>query len=167
MWKDLQTTTKRWYGLAHDFQYVRKRVLVTDYFFFFQAEDGIRDYKVTGVQTCALPISRPLLGMFITDEQVLVLAIELLYIVLWSGLLLGCFIALSSIMRASGDVVIPTAITITVLAVLELPMAWWLSRGFGLMGIWMALPLSYTLTLCLQTAYYKLVWKKRPIRRMV
>src|SRR2546426_8407801 len=27
-------------------------------FFFFQAEDGIRDYKVTGVQTCALPISR-------------------------------------------------------------------------------------------------------------
>src|SRR6266850_1504634 len=26
-------------------------------YFFFQAEDGIRDYKVTGVQTCALPIS--------------------------------------------------------------------------------------------------------------
>src|SRR2546426_6370696 len=26
--------------------------------FFFQAEDGIRDYKVTGVQTCALPIFR-------------------------------------------------------------------------------------------------------------
>src|SRR2546426_7828490 len=32
------------------------RTLVV-YFFFFQAEDGIRDYKVTGVQTCALPIS--------------------------------------------------------------------------------------------------------------
>src|SRR5256885_9819266 len=29
---------------------------VTEFFFFFQAEDGIRDYKVTGVQTCALPI---------------------------------------------------------------------------------------------------------------
>src|SRR2546425_9307317 len=27
-------------------------------FFFFQAEDGIRDKLVTGVQTCALPISR-------------------------------------------------------------------------------------------------------------
>src|SRR5205807_7379220 len=25
-------------------------------YYFFQAEDGIRDYKVTGVQTCALPI---------------------------------------------------------------------------------------------------------------
>src|SRR5207248_3971991 len=27
------------------------------FFFFFQAEDGIRDRTVTGVQTCALPIS--------------------------------------------------------------------------------------------------------------
>src|SRR5699024_11427128 len=34
-------------------------VLVSDvfFFFFFQAEDGIRDRNVTGVQTCALPIS--------------------------------------------------------------------------------------------------------------
>ena len=29
------------------------------FFFFFQAEDGIRDWSVTGVQTCALPISLP------------------------------------------------------------------------------------------------------------
>src|SRR6266511_3968340 len=28
------------------------------FFFFFQAEDGIRDFHVTGVQTCALPIAR-------------------------------------------------------------------------------------------------------------
>src|SRR5437762_5473151 len=31
--------------------------LVYFFFFFFQAEDGIRDTSVTGVQTCALPIS--------------------------------------------------------------------------------------------------------------
>ena len=29
------------------------------FFFFFQAEDGIRDWSVTGVQTCALPIWLP------------------------------------------------------------------------------------------------------------
>src|SRR2546426_11834783 len=33
-----------------------KAVFYFGFFFFFQAEDGIRDYKVTGVQTCALPI---------------------------------------------------------------------------------------------------------------
>src|SRR6266542_5367606 len=32
-------------------------VLSSKCFFFFQAEDGIRDATVTGVQTCALPIS--------------------------------------------------------------------------------------------------------------
>src|ERR1039457_6463351 len=32
------------------------RSLCLLFYFFFQAEDGIRDYKVTGVQTCALPI---------------------------------------------------------------------------------------------------------------
>src|SRR3712207_8621763 len=31
-------------------------------FFFFQAEDGIRDIGVTGVQTCALPISNAVVG---------------------------------------------------------------------------------------------------------
>src|SRR2546430_13352985 len=32
-------------------------MVTTSLFFFFQAEDGIRDLTVTGVQTCALPIS--------------------------------------------------------------------------------------------------------------
>src|SRR2546429_2758437 len=31
-------------------------VILSLFFFFFQAEDGIRDVAVTGVQTCALPI---------------------------------------------------------------------------------------------------------------
>src|SRR6266542_4704411 len=39
------------------FFFIRKLTLV--FFFFFQAEDGIRDATVTGVQTCALPICGP------------------------------------------------------------------------------------------------------------
>src|SRR3712207_9281243 len=35
---------------------------MTFVFFFFQAEDGIRDIGVTGVQTCALPISDMIVG---------------------------------------------------------------------------------------------------------
>src|SRR2546430_4339852 len=38
------------------------RAVVVVYFFFFQAEDGIRDLTVTGVQTCALPISAGVTG---------------------------------------------------------------------------------------------------------
>src|SRR6478752_6971302 len=41
------------------------------FFFFFQAEDGIRDVAVTGVQTCALPISRvePAVGLGSRGER--------------------------------------------------------------------------------------------------
>src|SRR2546430_11712953 len=39
--------------------YNRTSVLRTFFLFFFQAEDGIRDLTVTGVQTCALPIYAP------------------------------------------------------------------------------------------------------------
>src|SRR2546430_3433026 len=49
-------------GLSRDvYSHVYHRFIHTDlvivFFFFFQAEDGIRDLTVTGVQTCALPIS--------------------------------------------------------------------------------------------------------------
>src|SRR3712207_6897449 len=36
--------------------YCRNLLRIVLFFFFFQAEDGIRDIGVTGVQTCALPI---------------------------------------------------------------------------------------------------------------
>ena len=48
--------------------------------FFFQAEDGIRDYKVTGVQTCALPISIAHLG---EAERMFVVTRLLTEIVSW------------------------------------------------------------------------------------
>src|SRR2546430_4852903 len=42
--------------INHSFLFIRILVVYL-FFFFFQAEDGIRDLTVTGVQTCALPIS--------------------------------------------------------------------------------------------------------------
>src|SRR5206468_5291802 len=43
---------------SHSQQYiVIVNTMFFSFFFFFQAEDGIRDLIVTGVQTCALPIS--------------------------------------------------------------------------------------------------------------
>src|SRR5256885_4238411 len=53
--RQLDTSGTR-YGYA--ISPLRITCIFTFCFFFFQAEDGIRDYKVTGVQTCALPISQ-------------------------------------------------------------------------------------------------------------
>src|SRR5699024_11267169 len=43
-------------------------LIIYSFSFFFQAEDGIRDRNVTGVQTCALPISGGLLLSKIYEE---------------------------------------------------------------------------------------------------
>src|SRR3712207_7169900 len=62
------------------------------FFFFFQAEDGIRDIGVTGVQTCALPIfrqMRPLLRPY-AGRQLEALAYMLL------GAMLGLVLPLAS-----------------------------------------------------------------------
>src|SRR5690349_22021528 len=48
--------TYNWDGDKPDGYYL-DRLRAIPSFFFFQAEDGIRDLYVTGVQTCALPIS--------------------------------------------------------------------------------------------------------------
>src|SRR3712207_8938988 len=55
-----------------------QHVCITAYrlFFFFQAEDGIRDIGVTGVQTCALPISARGVGTLLQAPDDVALAIE-------------------------------------------------------------------------------------------
>src|SRR5438445_5629770 len=44
-------------------------IMCSSFFFFFQAEDGIRDIGVTGVQTCALPILDLGLQRVVADLQ--------------------------------------------------------------------------------------------------
>src|SRR5437016_8075272 len=45
-------------GACSAISHTRREHAIQRLFFFFQAEDGIRDWSVTGVQTCALPIYR-------------------------------------------------------------------------------------------------------------
>jgi putative MATE family efflux protein len=112
-------------------------------------------------------LSRQMMGLFITSEPVIEVAQQLLHIMLWSSLVFGCASVLSGVMRASGAVLVPTAISIFCILAIEVPSAWGLSHLRGLEGVWMAYPITFVAMLVLQTLYYKLVWKKRRIVRMV
>ena len=113
--------------------------------------------------------SRPLMGFFITSAPVIEIAQNLLHIMLWSLVLFGMASAISGIMRASGSVLVPTLISIVCILGVEVPVAWLMSRhfGMGLDGIWVAYPVTFGAMLLLQTAYYRLVWRKKPIGRLV
>jgi putative MATE family efflux protein len=111
--------------------------------------------------------SRALMGWFITSEPVIEVAQTLLHIMLWSTVIFGMGSALSGIMRASGTVLVPTGISIFCIALIEIPVAWWMSHRIGLNGIWVAYPVAFTAMLTLQACYYRFVWRHKAIRRMI
>jgi putative MATE family efflux protein len=113
-----------------------------------------------------LLFSRSIIGLFITDPAVVDMAKTLLDIMLWSSVIMGMSMVLSGLMRASGEVVMPTAITIFCILCIEIPTAWVLSNMYGVNGIWAAYPITFLAMLTLQTTYYRLVWLKKPIQRL-
>lgn len=111
--------------------------------------------------------SRRLMGLFITSAEVIDIAQTLLHIMLWGTVIFGMASVLSGIMRASGSVLVPTAISIVCIALVEVPVAYVMSHRIGLNGVWIAYPAAFIAMLALQTAYYRLVWRKKAIRRLV
>jgi len=111
--------------------------------------------------------SRHLMGFFITSEPVIELSQTLLHIMLWSSVIFGMQAVVSGVMRASGTVWVPMGISIFCIALIEVPVAWFMSHRIGINGIWIAYPVTFVAMLGLQTAYYRLVWKKQAIRRLI
>jgi putative MATE family efflux protein len=111
--------------------------------------------------------SRHLMGLFITSAPVIDIAQALLHIMLWSLVIFGMASALSGIMRASGSVLVPTLISIVCIVGVEVPVAWFVSHRIGLNGVWVAYPAAFVAMLILQTTYYRAVWRKKAIRRLV
>ena len=79
---------------------------------------------------------------------------RLLHIVLWSCLVFGWGSVFSAVMRASGDVWIPMALSLAAIILVEVPAALTLSHFFGLDGVWWGYCLSFCTVLLLQATYY-------------
>ncbi|PKO69854.1 MAG: MATE family efflux transporter [Betaproteobacteria bacterium HGW-Betaproteobacteria-16] len=112
-------------------------------------------------------LSHHLLGLFLTDPGVRLQAEQLLHIMLWSLLLFGFQAVVGGIMRASGAVLVPMAISVFCILCVQLPVAYLLDLRLGLPGVWMAFPIAYMAMLVLQSAYYRMVWRFRRIERLV
>ncbi len=126
------------------------------------------NYIVGGVLiTICYIFARDLLGWFIVDRHTLDIADRLLMITLWSYVIFGNSAVLSGIMRASGDVVWPTAIGIFSIVAVEVPVAYLLMQRIGLDGVWVGYPAAYVVGLALQLCYYEFVWKRRTHERLV
>ena len=112
-------------------------------------------------------VPRAVLGIFITDAAVLDLAKTLLFVALWSSVPFGLATTFSGAMRAAGVALTPMLLSIFAILAIELPSAVFLSRAIGLEGVWAAYPSVVCSMFVLQMGYYRLVWRKRAIRRLI
>src|SRR2546426_6799832 len=112
-----------------DFQ--SRYVVIICFFFFFQAEDGIRDYKVTGVQTCALPIS--------SMSDALDFAFGKIGRTLAAGFASGILTGLAAILLLVPGIIVACGLSVAVQAAVLEPLpggtdglgrSWALTRGF-------------------------------------
>jgi putative MATE family efflux protein len=111
--------------------------------------------------------SRNLIGFFTSDAAVTEISQRMLYIILWSTLLFGASTVFSGVMRASGTVLPPTILSISAILLVEIPVAFTLSGRIGIDGVWWAYPATFATMLILQGTYYRLVWRRRKISRLI
>ena len=108
-----------------------------------------------------------ILGWFLTAARPLEIAHGLLMITLWSYLLFGNSAVLGGVMRSSGTVLWPTAISIFAIWGVEVPAAYFLMHRFGIDGVWMGYPIAYAVSLALVFTYYTVTWKSKTHKRLV
>lgn len=120
-----------------------------------------------GLVLIAYLFSEHLVAVFITDPEVIALTERLLHIVLWSVIVFGYGSIFSAVMRASGDVWIPMALSLVAIALIEVPAALLLSEIYGLDGVWIGYCLSFSALMLLQASYYYGFWRKKEIKALV
>ena len=114
-------------------------------------------------------MAKPILHLFLTSQNTITISHTLLMITLWSYLIIGHSYILISTMRASGTVLWPTILSVLSIWCVEVPIAYLLSHytNLGIKGIWIGYPAAFIVGLGLQYLYYRLVWKKKRLTRLV
>jgi len=107
------------------------------------------------------------LSLFITDAKVVATAHDLLAITLWSYVIFGTSSVLSGLMRSSGDVLWPTALSITAIWAIEVPVAYALAPHLGLRGVWIAYTVAFCCGLLFQSVYYFGFWRRKRLTTLL
>lgn len=119
---------------------------------------------LTGSIAVLVALAAPLaMGVFVTDAAVIRLGASLLLVSVWGSVLFGIASVFSGVMRAAGTVRVPTLMSLACLAFLLYPLGWGFGRAFGVVGIWLAYPVTYGCGMLLQATYYFFVFRKKPI----
>ena len=126
------------------------------------------NYLIEGAIVLVLyAFATEVISLFITAHDTVLVARHLLAITLWSYAIFGNARIISAVVISSGFVVWPTLLSIVSIWGVEVPVAYVLMNRIGLDGVWYGYPAAYVAGLLMQLAYYRLVWKRKTLRRLV
>ncbi len=96
-----------------------------------------------------------LMNLFTSDTEVVRIGYEYLSIVSLFYIVFSIMFTLNGVLRGAGDTLIPMFITLLALWGVRIPAAYLLSRKFGEIGIWWAVPMGMVVGVVLTFIYYK------------
>jgi putative MATE family efflux protein len=130
----------------------------------------VLNYVIEGTLIAIVYVfGRGAIALFVKLPETVDIAHTLLSITLWSYALFGNARIISAIMVSSGTVIWPTLISVLSIWLVEVPVAYFLSQRtpLGLSGVWYGYPAAFIAGLSFQLVYYYLVWKRKPLVRLV
>lgn len=111
---------------------------------------------LTGTLAVLLEVlGRPALGLFLSDQASIGIAVHLNAIVVWSFTLFGVSMVLSSVVRSNGAVAVPLVILFVALWGVRMPFAVAFAERWHADAIWWSFPLGSVASMLLTIAYYR------------
>lgn len=106
----------------------------------------------------------PLMELFTTDSSVIEIGARYLLIVSSFYIFFSTMFVIGGVLRGAGDTLIPMFITLFALWAIRIPVAWIMSRHFGVDGIWWSIPIAWFIGMALSFVYYlKGNWRKKVV----
>jgi putative MATE family efflux protein len=105
-----------------------------------------------------------IMSLFTNDAEVIRIGDQYLTIVSIFYLLFTLMFIYNGIMRGAGDTLLPMFFSLISLWLIRIPLAWYLSRKIGVIGIWWAIPVGWLIGLVFSFSYYKTGrWKRKSV----
>lgn len=97
----------------------------------------------------------------------LVIGKQIIMVTFWSYILFGVTLVIAGVVRATGAVIVPLLITILTLWGIQIPLAYYLGKQYGLENLWWSFPIALICSAALFAVYYLSgKWKKVSERKV-
>ncbi|WP_342378213.1 MATE family efflux transporter [Myxococcus stipitatus] len=107
------------------------------------------------ISAMAVTFPEALLSMFVSDPAVLAPGVEYLHIVGGTYVLFALIFVSNGVINGAGRTMMTTVFSLVSLWVVRVPVAYWLSRRMdNVKGVWLAMALSFAVSLAVSMAYY-------------